>query len=131
METYKVEIVPVPKPRMTRADTWKKRPAVMRYWHYKDDLLHAALEQGFYLTPELELEFVLPMPKSWGKNKRANLVGQPHQQKPDVDNLAKAVMDSLLDEDSHIWSLKATKRWGETGSLIIKTGGEYDKDIGE
>ena len=30
-----IKITPVSKPRMTRADTWKKRPCVLKYWAYK------------------------------------------------------------------------------------------------
>lgn len=119
--TFAVDIVPVPKPRMTQSDRWKKRPAVVRYYHYKDNLLYEALAQGFYLTDEIELIFGLPMPKSWSKKKKAEMNGKPHQAKPDIDNLCKAVMDALLDEDSHIWSLRASKFWSDKGSLVIKT----------
>ena len=121
MATYSVEVTPVPKPRMTQSDRWKKRPAVVRYYRYKDDLVFAALAQGFVLESEIELDFYLPMPKSWSKKKQAEMDGKPHQAKPDIDNLAKAVMDALLDEDSHVWSLRARKFWSSQGSLIIKT----------
>lgn len=121
MATYSVEVTPVPKPRMTQSDRWKKRPAVVRYYRYKDDLVFEALAQGFMLSDEIELDFYLPMPKSWSKKKQAEMDGKPHQAKPDIDNLAKAVMDALLDEDSHVWSLRARKFWSSQGSLIIKT----------
>jgi Holliday junction resolvase RusA-like endonuclease len=120
-KAYLVDITPVPKPRMTQSDRWKKRPAVVRYYRYKDSLLYEALAQGFYLTDEIELVFGLPMPKSWSKKKKAEMNGKPHQAKPDIDNLSKAVMDALLDEDSHIWSLRASKFWSDKGSLVIKT----------
>lgn len=29
-------LTPVPKPRMTKSDAWRKRPCVMRYWAFKD-----------------------------------------------------------------------------------------------
>ena len=121
MATYSVEVTPAPKPRMTQSDRWKKRPAVVRYYQYKDDLVFEALAQGFVLSDEVELDFYLPMPKSWSKKKQAEMNGKPHQAKPDIDNLAKAVMDALLGEDSHVWSLRARKFWSSQGSLIIKT----------
>ena len=31
-------ITPVPKPRMTRRDRWAKRPCVLRYWAFKDEV---------------------------------------------------------------------------------------------
>ena len=119
--TYMVEVVPVPKPRMTQSDRWKKRPAVNRYYAYKDALIYEGLAQGFYLTDDIELTFYMPMPSSWSKKKKAEMNGKPHQAQPDIDNLAKAVMDALLDEDSHVWSLRASKLWSDKGSLIIKT----------
>jgi len=30
-------INPVPKPRMTQSDKWKKRPPVLRYFAFKDE----------------------------------------------------------------------------------------------
>lgn len=121
MASYSVEVTPVPKPRMTQSDRWKKRPAVVRYYQYKDDLVFEALAQGFVLSDEVELDFYLPMPKSWSKKKQAEMDGKPHQAKPDIDNMAKAVMDALLDEDSHVWSLRARKFWATKGSVIINT----------
>lgn len=45
--------------------------------------------------------------------------GQDHQQKPDVDNMIKALMDALYAEDAHIWDLRVTKLWGESGQILI------------
>lgn len=91
------EITPIGKPRMTQRDRWHKRPATAAYWAYKEQvrLLGICLpESGYHVT------FVIPMPKSWSKTKRAQYVGQPHQQKPDKDNLEKALLDAVFDEDS-------------------------------
>ncbi|MBM7346076.1 Holliday junction resolvase RusA-like endonuclease [Pantoea coffeiphila] len=63
--------------------------------------------------------FVLPMPASWSRKKRAASAGQPHQQKPDVDNLMKALMDALFADDSSVWDFRVSKIWGETGSIRI------------
>jgi len=69
----------------------------------------------------LELVFLLPMPPSWGKAKRARMRHTPHKQRPDVDNLCKSVLDALLSEDSHVWNIKAKKLWSITGAIIVKT----------
>ena len=63
--------------------------------------------------------FYLPMPKSWSKKKKALMLGQGHQQKPDVDNLLKAVMDATLKEDSHIYDIHSQKFWSDQGSIKI------------
>ncbi len=35
--------------------------------------------------------------------------GQAHQQKPDADNMIKALMDALFTDDAHIWDFRVTK----------------------
>jgi Holliday junction resolvase RusA-like endonuclease len=51
------------------------------------------------------------MPESWSRKKRALYDGQPHQQKPDLDNLVKAVLDAIYGDDSGIWDTHSQKRW--------------------
>ncbi|QIR27806.1 MULTISPECIES: RusA family crossover junction endodeoxyribonuclease [Kluyvera] len=112
-------ITPLGKPRMTRADKWKKRPEVLRYRAFCDEvrLNNVSLpESGYHVI------FVLPMPPSWSKKKRSLMDGKPHQQKPDKDNLEKALLDAIFGEDSHIWDGRVTKIWGETGKMIIREG---------
>lgn len=112
-------ITPLGKPRMTRADKWKKRPEVLRYRAFCDEvrLNKVTLQESGY-----HVIFVLPMPPSWSKKKRALMDGKPHQQKPDKDNLEKALLDALFGEDSHIWDGRVTKIWGETGKIVIREG---------
>lgn len=75
-------------------------------------------ENGAHIT------FVMPMPQSWSKKKRASMDCQPHQQKPDLDNLTKSLLDALFEDDSHIWDARTSKVWGETGMIIIENIGE-------
>ncbi len=79
----------------------------------------ACMESG---VPEsgAHITFVLPMPPSWSKKKRDAMDGQPHQQKPDLDNLKKSLLDALFEDDSHIWDARTSKVWGETGMIIIE-----------
>lgn len=111
-------ITPMGKPRMTRADKWKKRDVVLRYRAFCDEVRLNGLvmpEAGGHIT------FVIPMPASWSLKKRAAMSGRAHQQKPDVDNMIKALMDALFTDDAHIWDVRVTKRWGETGQILIST----------
>ncbi|MBH2937751.1 RusA family crossover junction endodeoxyribonuclease [Serratia marcescens] len=115
MKTY--SIIPVPKPRMTQRDRWALRPPVLRYRAFCDEVRHNRIslpESGYHVT------FVMPMPPSWSKKKRAEMVGKPHQQKPDADNLLKALMDAIYSEDCAVWDVRVTKRWGNAGEIIIK-----------
>ena len=111
------DIEPCTKPRQTRADKWKQRPCVMKYRAFAD---HARL-LGIEITAGDAVTFVLPMPKSWSKKKRAEMLDQYHTQTPDLDNLLKAIMDATNKRDEHISHFAALKKvWGETGKIIIK-----------
>lgn len=114
---FKIE--PIPKVRMTRGDRWKQRPCVIRYWQYKADLQHIALSNDYIMGDTLNLKFYITMPKSWSKRKRGIMNEQPHQAKPDIDNLVKAFMDCLSNEDSNVWKIQAEKYWSENGSIEI------------
>jgi len=117
-----IKIHPVSKPRMTRADTWKKRPCVTRYWAYKDELKEKIKELDIKVEDDLFLEFYMPMPKSWSKKKKLDLLNKPHQQKPDIDNLVKGVMDAIFKEDSHVHTIYAKKIWAKEASITFIEG---------
>lgn len=111
------DIVPVAKPRMTQSDRWKKRPPVLKYWAFKDECNAKGVkleESGQHVT------FGIPMPKSWSKKKRFEMMEMPHQQRPDIDNLAKALMDAVLKEDCAVWEIKLTKIWSTIGYIMIR-----------
>ena len=109
-------ITPVSKPRQTRSDKWKKRPCVMKYRAFADE----CREQGIIIPNHgAHIVFQMPMPKSWSKKKKEEMDGMPHQQRPDVDNLAKALMDAVLKEDCCVWDVRITKEWGYCASIEI------------
>jgi len=116
----KAQITPVPKPRMTQRDKWAKRACVIRYRAFCDAVREAGL-----MVPDdgAHVQFSLPMPASWSAKRKAQMIGQPHRQKPDVDNLTKALMDACLKEDQGVWDLRITKRWASEGSIEITRGG--------
>jgi len=110
-----IYIKPIAKPRMTRQDRWKKRKCVVDYWAFKDELR----KHNIKLSDKLEVEFHLKMPDSWSKKKKAQMLGKPHKQRPDVDNMCKAIMDCLLKEDSHIYHINASKYWSEEDYIVF------------
>jgi len=115
--TKRYNITPVPKPRQTRADKWKQRPVVLRYRAYADIVRAHKIN-----IPEagVIIRFVLPMPKSWSDKKKKEMNMLPHQQKPDIDNLLKALLDAVHKDDSHIWQISGlSKVWGRKGQIII------------
>ena len=63
--------------------------------------------------------FGMPMPESWSKKKKAEFLGKAHQQRPDWDNLGKALSDAVLEEDCGIWDLRCVKIWSSVGYIEI------------
>lgn len=116
MNTRTYSIVPLAKPRMTRRDKWSKRPCVMRYWEFKSECRSYNVE----IPDSSEITFILPMPQRWSEKKRAAMYGEPHRQKPDIDNLIKALLDAVYDDDSAISEIHARKVWGEVGRIIVR-----------
>lgn len=114
-------ITPVPKPRMTHADRRIPRPPVMRYWAFKDELTRLAKEADFELGESFMVIFYMPMPQSWSATKKRQMLGQPHKQTPDTDNMVKAIADTLLPAgDAGIWCTIAAKFWAIEGAIEIK-----------
>ncbi len=121
--SYLIEfpVDPMGKPRMTQSDKWKKREVTDRYWQLKDNMKKIA--EGYnFIMPESDYHMIfnIPMPKSWSKKKKSAMNGKPHKQKPDKDNLEKAVLDALCEEDSYVWDGRVSKLWSYKGSIIIK-----------
>lgn len=112
------DITPYAKPRMVSSDRWKKRPAVLKYWAYKAECIAKGIEP----RDEQSIIFLMPMPKSWSNKKKERMQGQPHRQRPDLDNLLKGLWD-ILPEDSHIASVTACKKWAHKGQIIITNQG--------
>lgn len=62
-------------------------------------------------------------PKSWSQKKRAAHLGRPHTQKPDLDNIGKAICDGLnriaFADDSQVCATTMIKVWGEIEQTAI------------
>lgn len=73
---------------------------------------------------DLELIFNIPVFKSYSKSKKIELLGNPHLQTPDLDNLIKNVLDRgngiLWKDDNSIYKITASKFWSDKGSIIIR-----------
>lgn len=76
------------------------------------------------------MEFLMPRPQSHYQTKKGvrtvrELAPEWHTAKPDVDNLAKAVMDALTTaniwpDDKLVCSIKICKRYAETPGCLVK-----------
>jgi len=106
----------VGKPTMTKRDQWKTRPCVVRYRMYCDRLRAYAPKELWHVDVHtLEITAHIGMPPSWAKKKKVELVGKMHREKPDWDNIGKAVGDALFEQDKTIASGQVKKFWCAEG----------------
>ena len=115
------DVAPTPAPRQVQRDKWKPSPAVERYRAFRDEV---ALKIPDLPTGFFHAVFLMPMPPSWSVKKRVRQVGLPHLQKPDKDNLEKALVDAVYrhGDDAHVWTTASTKIWsGLPGILVSDT----------
>jgi Holliday junction resolvase RusA-like endonuclease len=125
---YVIDIDPCSKPRQTRADKWKKRPCVVKYREFADKLRKLTLESGYKLDNILDICFFLEVPNSTSEKKKKELLGTPHLRRPDIDNLAKAFMDALKEEDSSVHTIIAKKMWSDKSRIeLYKRDELYEK----
>lgn len=63
-------------------------------------------------------------PESWSNKKRVAHIGQPHTQRPDIDNCIKAISDGLnriaWADDGQVAEILGRKIWGETEQTIVQ-----------
>ena len=130
--TFVLPGVPVPKgrPRMTkRGHVFTPKKTVS----YEQSIAVAAQAAKSKLGGALLFDgpvFIsihchFQMSKSWNRQKKHQMLYQPHTQLPDLDNLAKSILDGLnrtfniWNDDKQVAALTATKHWAETDSVLV------------
>jgi Holliday junction resolvase RusA-like endonuclease len=101
---------------MSQRDKWAKRAPVLRYRAFCDRVRLMRIE----VPPACRVVFHIPMPASWSEKKRRDCVGQPHLSKPDLDNLQKALLDAVYEDDSCVWRIHAMKVWAREGAIEVE-----------
>lgn len=75
----------------------------------------------------IDIVAVFEMPASWSGRKRDAHRGHPHAQRPDLDNICKAVTDGLnriaFADDGQIADINASKQWGDVAQATIRVRG--------
>ena len=111
-----------PVPRFNRGRAWYPE------WYdgYKEEIGLAAKMSvsGVFAGPvALSVTFAIPIPKSWPKYRRAKMEWSAHAQKPDIDNLVKALLDAvtgiMFEDDRQVYSISADKLWTGGGGYIL------------
>lgn len=103
-------------------DFLNRRNSIRRYFEYKRALREEATRRHFVIPEEnIWLKFYVPMPKSWRKKKRQQLLFEQKKSAPDIDNYVKGFIDGLLTEDKRLSDYRASKFWcdGETGFIEV------------
>lgn len=81
----------------------------------------------------VEVVATFAIPKSWSKKKAAEHMHQPHCQKPDGDNILKAVKDALnriaWADDGQVYDARVRKFWGETDQTVIHVEGAENNEV--
>ena len=111
---------PVSKPRMTQRDKWAQRPCVMKYraWADKARAIAGSLPPTSRIASLDWVAYFEPA-ESLSAKKRAALLGKPHRNRPDRDNIDKATLDSLFTNDSGIARGVIQKTWDENARVEI------------
>ena len=120
---------PVPKPRMTQRDKWKKRPCVVRYREYADLVRSTAKEKGIDIPPaEHVIEYVVRAyfepASSWPKYKRLEALGCRMRQKPDGSNILKTIEDVLWKDDEKLGDGRVERWWDDNERMELEI--EYE-----
>lgn len=101
--------------RTSRRDKWDRSPAVSRYYAWRDELrlrLGISLDTRWQDCQEVHITAV------FGTHQYA-VWGKPYLEKPDADNIWKAVTDACLAEDCGVHTLSCKKLWGPEDCLDL------------
>lgn len=110
----------------------KRLLRIERYNDYKLSLLAEAKRKQFTLPASgFSITFYIPVPLSWSKKKKKQHHGLLHQSTPDLDNLAKAFFDSIVQEDKFVAQYSLCKRWVDfpDGWIEILIAGEQTMGV--
>ena len=129
--TMTVNTTPIPKGRPRFYGNHAVTPPKTREY---EKLLRESWTHGILKSDRLmvSMSFTFEIPKSYTKKKRNELMFGPKTSKPDLDNLVKAVLDSLngvaYEDDSIIWSIDATKEYGDEPEVAVTFYAKEDDD---
>jgi Holliday junction resolvase RusA-like endonuclease len=97
---------------------------------YEEQVRRCARQVMHMLPPwidcplRLDIDVWLPIPASWSADRRKAASGHYHANRPDADNIAKAISDALngiaYGDDGQIAELMIAKRYGPTPCAVVR-----------
>ena len=120
-----IDPIPAPRPRLSKFSVYN----TSAYTEYKETI-KLMLRKMFYGKDtwhdgaiKIDIDFYIPMPKSWSQKKKEKLINQYHLQKPDKDNFEKPISDCMegifFKDDCQVADGRVIKRWADMGKIII------------
>jgi Holliday junction resolvase RusA-like endonuclease len=116
-------ITPNAKVRSMKSDIWKKRPCWVKYCAFKDTVqkMGITFESGDHVV------FHFSMPLCWSKKKKEKMLGKPHEQRPDLDNLIGGLWDAIFTSserggkgDQHVHTVGSMQKvWAPKDAIEI------------
>lgn len=112
------------RPRVTRNGTFTPK----KTRDYEKKVRDCYIAQGGQMFPDdtplfASITAIFPIPSSLSKKRRALFNGKRHCKKPDADNVAKAILDSLngvaYRDDSAVSSLLVYKSYGDDARVTV------------
>lgn len=92
----------------------KRKKLIERYNDYKFRLWEEAQRQNFALSNAgMSIAFRMPVPPSWREGKKRKAHMQPCYSAPDIDNLLKAMFDTLRPSGKRLAKLRLENKAGE------------------
>lgn len=109
------------KPTMTAADRWKKRPCIMRYREWCDQVrAQVPTVPDPADIGQVVIRCYFTPPASLSDRKRRAMIGQPCRVKPDYDNICKALGDVLWPGcDQQLPGADVLKFWGHQDRIDL------------
>lgn len=91
---------------------------------YGIDLRNQHESDELYTEPiHMDITFFMPIPESWGKKRKENVLGTYHYLRPDIDNMVKFILDAALGvlykDDAIVASISAHKVYSNTPATKI------------
>lgn len=114
---HQLHIRAQPAPRLVDSDRYSGRDAAVRYFAYKDAL--RAILPNPLMEDEVYVIFLFKVSESWSSKKKEEHLYTKHQFRPDTDNLLKALKDTFMKEDSHVFLECAAKYWAADDQILI------------
>lgn len=133
-KTFTVHAAPIGKgrPRVTRFGTYTPEKTRLYERFVQKEYAAQCESYRFPSGAPLSLHIVAfcSIPTSYSKKKRAALRGYPHTKKPDIDNMAKAIMDALngvaWEDDAGIAQLHVSKVYADGAPYSVVSVSELE-----